>query len=72
MHPFNNCLVQELNENELDRRFEFSENIMNRIDLDPNFLKRIIFSDEVTFFVKHDVIRHSYRFWSRSNTLDCR
>ncbi|XP_067205325.1 uncharacterized protein [Linepithema humile] len=51
-HPCKIHLVQELNEDDPDRRIEFSETMMNRIDEDPLFLYNIVFSDEATFTLK--------------------
>jgi len=48
-HSFKVRLVHELNENDFDRRVEFCEIMMTRIDTDPDFLFKIIFSKEMTF-----------------------
>ena len=45
-------LVQELNEYDPDRRVEFCEIMMDRIDRDPLFLYNTVFSDEATFTLK--------------------
>jgi len=45
-HPYKVHLVQELNDDNFDRRIEFCELMMERIDKDPNFLSNIVFSDE--------------------------
>lgn len=66
-HPFKVHLVQELSEDDFDRRLEFSEIMMTRIDANPNFLYEIIFSDEATFALNGNVNRHNCRFWSNSN-----
>ena len=44
-HPHKIHLVQELNEGDFDRRVEFTEIIMNRIEQDGNFITGILFSD---------------------------
>lgn len=41
--------VQELNKDDFDRRMEFCELIMRKIDDDSNFLFNIVLSDEATF-----------------------
>jgi transposase len=66
-HPYKIHLVQELNEDDPDRRIEFSETMMNRIDEDPLFLYNIVFSDEATFTLKGEVNRHNCRYWSETN-----
>lgn len=66
-HPYKIHLVQELNEDDPDRRLEFCETMMNRIDAQPNFLYNILFSDEATFTLNGEVNRHNSRYWSDSN-----
>jgi len=41
--------VQELSENDFNRRIEFCEQIMQKINEEPAFLSKIVFSDEATF-----------------------
>lgn len=66
-HPYKVHLVQELNEDDPDRRTEFCDLMMNKIDRDPNFLYNIVFSDECTFTLKGEVNRHNCRYWSDTN-----
>ena len=66
-HPYKIHLVQELNEDDFDRRVEFTEIIMNRIQQDGNFINRILFSDESTFCLNGHVNRHNCRYWSDTN-----
>ena len=66
-HPYKVKLVQELNEDDFDRRLEFAELMMNRIDDRPNFLNEIVFSDEATFQLNGNVNRHNCRFWASEN-----
>jgi len=66
-HPYKIHLVQELNEDDPDRRLEFCETMMTKIDADPMFLYRIVFSDESTFTLKGEVNRHNCRYWSDTN-----
>ncbi|EFN76918.1 hypothetical protein EAI_11088, partial [Harpegnathos saltator] len=42
-------LVQELNEDDFDRRIVFCDLMMERIAEDPNYLSNVVFSDEATF-----------------------
>ncbi|EFN86394.1 hypothetical protein EAI_12102, partial [Harpegnathos saltator] len=58
--------VQELSDNDFDRRIEFCE-LMERIDEDPNYLSNIVFSDEATSQLNGYVNRHNCRFWSNTN-----
>lgn len=66
-HPFKIKLVQELLEDDFDRRLEFCETFMEMIDEDPHLLDRVVFSDEATFFLNGNVNRHNFRYWSDEN-----
>ncbi|KAJ8942549.1 hypothetical protein NQ318_021951 [Aromia moschata] len=44
--PYKIHLVQELNDDDPDRRLEFCEIMANRCQYNPLFIKNIIFSDE--------------------------
>lgn len=66
-HPYKIKLVQELVEDDFDRRIQFCENIMEINIRDPTFVRRICFSDEATFHLKGTVNRHNCRYWSQSN-----
>lgn len=66
-HPFKVKLVQELNEDDPDRRNEFSETMMERISLDQQFLRNIVFSDEATFQLNGTINRYNCRYWSDAN-----
>lgn len=66
-HPYKIHLVQQLNEDDFDRRLEFCEIMTARITADQNFLFNICFSDECTFYLNSTVNRHNCRYWSDSN-----
>lgn len=66
-HPYKVHLVQELNDDDPDRRVEFCETMMTRIDANPNFLYNTVFSDEATFQLNGEVNRHNCRYWSDAN-----
>lgn len=66
-HPYKVRLVQELSEDDFDRRVEFCETMMDRYVQEPNFLAKIVFSDEATFTLHGDVSRHNCRYWSDDN-----
>lgn len=66
-HPYKVCLVQELLEDDYDRRVQFCEEIMGRCDENNGFPLNILFSDEATFYLNGVVNRHNYRFWSQEN-----
>lgn len=66
-HPYKINLVQELNEDDPNRRIEFCEQMMERISRNPQFLRNIVFSDEATFMLNGNVNRHNFRYWSDVN-----
>lgn len=66
-HPYKVHLVQELLEDDFDRRVEFCENIMEKCNRDPLFVKNIIFSDEATFNINGHVNRQTCRYWASEN-----
>lgn len=63
--------VQELSEDDFDRRLEFCEIMMERIDADPNFVFNIAYSNEATFQMNIIINRHNCRFWSDINQIGC-
>ncbi|XP_071053327.1 uncharacterized protein [Onthophagus taurus] len=65
-HPYKIKLIQELNDDDLDRRQEFCEIMAERINNNPNFLY-VCFSDECTFSLNGEVNRHNCRIWSDTN-----
>lgn len=74
-HPYKVKITQELMDGDQDRRVEFCEEIIQRLDGDPIFTSRIVFSDEATFMLNGEVNRHNCRYWSDTNphwTLDLR
>ncbi|EFN73065.1 hypothetical protein EAG_00196, partial [Camponotus floridanus] len=66
-HPYKIKLLQELNEDDFDRRLQFCEVMSERITNNPNFLFNICFSDECSFFLNGTVNRHNCRYWAESN-----
>lgn len=67
IHPYKPHLVQELNEDDFDRRSEFCEIMMDKCNADPYFAYNILFSDEATFMLNGTVNRHNCRYWSAIN-----
>ena len=66
-HPYKINLVQELVAHDFDRRVEFCEIMMQKIDEHPEFINKIVFSDEATFLLDGAVNRHNCRYWSDIN-----
>lgn len=66
-HPYKIQLVQELNEDDPDRRLQFCEEMESLISAHPLFVKNIVFSDECSFFVNGAVNKHNCRYWDTEN-----
>lgn len=67
-HPYKIKLVQELNDDDPDRRLQFCEIMLNEIRLHGDgYLQRVCFSDECTFSLNGSVSRHNCRYWSGTN-----
>ncbi|XP_056422400.1 uncharacterized protein LOC130362248 isoform X2 [Hyla sarda] len=54
-HPYKLQLLQHLNEDDPDRRTEFSEWAKQKLEQDPQFTQMILFSDEANFYVNGEV-----------------
>lgn len=71
-HPYKLHIVQELSDDDFDRRVEFCETFAQKIAGDPNLPLRICFSDEATFFLNGNVNKHNCRYWSQENPHEFR
>lgn len=60
-------ITQELQVNDLPRRYAFALEMLSKMEDDDNFLKKIIFTDESTFHVSGVVNRHNVRIWGSEN-----
>lgn len=67
LHPYKMISVQELHNDDCDRRMEFCDWILERRQQQPEFEKHIFFSDEATFYLNGTVNRQNYRYWSDTN-----
>ncbi|KAJ8948571.1 hypothetical protein NQ318_007575 [Aromia moschata] len=66
-HLYKFQLVQELNEDDPNRRLQFCETITNLCQTNLNLQQQILFSDEATFCLNGTVNRQNYRYGSRTN-----
>lgn len=66
-HPYKIKLLHELNEDDPDRRLNFCETMMERLNRNPDLLRNILFSDESTFHLNGEVNRHNCRYWAQEN-----
>lgn len=66
-HPYKIELHQELNEDDFDRRIQFCEQMLQKIQQNAEFISMICFSDEATFNLHGTINRHNSRYWSNQN-----
>lgn len=67
MHDYSFTLVQELHPGDVDRRMEFCEQITIKIQEDPLYLQKIIWTDEAKFSREGIINRHNLHHWSTEN-----
>ena len=65
--PYHPQIVQKLKAEDQTARISFAEFILQKIAVDPNFLRKIIFSDEALFHLEGGINKHNLTHWSRSN-----
>lgn len=70
-HPYGVKLTQELKESDYGNRLDFCELMEGKIR-DPEFLKKVCFSDESTFHLNGYVNRHNCRYWCEENPNEYR
>ena len=63
-------LLQALKPEDKPWRKEFAVTMLDRLDSDPRFLKRVFFSDESMFHVSGLLNRHNLRIWDSENPHD--
>ncbi|XP_057658360.1 uncharacterized protein LOC130895195 [Diorhabda carinulata] len=66
-HPYKMQVLQELYEDDYNRRLEFCERLQAMCLENENFVKNIVFSDEATFNLNGEVNTQNYRYWSDVN-----
>lgn len=66
-HPYKPTYVQELLEDDADRRTEFCETMVAKMDNDPAWLKKLVFSDEAVFKLNGSVNKHNCHFYAKEN-----
>lgn len=60
-------MVQHLSEDDPDRRVQFCDWAVDKMDNDPQFSAGILFSDEANFYCNGEVNRQNMRYWSDAN-----
>ncbi|XP_050511562.1 uncharacterized protein LOC126887788 isoform X2 [Diabrotica virgifera virgifera] len=66
-HPYKTQILQELGDDDPDRRIEFCELMTERIRVEPRWLKNICSTDECTFMLNGNVNKQNCRYWSDAN-----
>ena len=61
LKPYKLQLLHEIKPQDKPRRFNFAVEMLHEIDIDPTFLKNVVFSDECIFRVSGHVNRHNVR-----------
>jgi hypothetical protein len=65
--PYHPTLIVGLNEDDFDRRSEFCEIWLEKLENDPGLIDRIFWSDEAKFSMNTAVNRRNCTYWSREN-----
>lgn len=67
LHAYKIQLLHNIKEDDKPRRYNFAVEILNKVEEDNDFLRKVIFSDEATFHVNGVVNRHNCRIWGSEN-----
>lgn len=67
IRPYKTRIVQKLQPGDPERRLEFCNWALDQFRRDPNFGKKIIFTDESSFIRHGQVSRHWTYYWGREN-----
>jgi hypothetical protein len=67
LHPYRPRLVQQLNDDDPNRRIEFCEKLLAMIEEDNSILDKIIWADEAIFKLNGHVNRHNSIYWASEN-----
>ncbi|ENN73482.1 hypothetical protein YQE_09907, partial [Dendroctonus ponderosae] len=70
-HPYHLSLHQELHGDDFQIRVIFCQWAHERIELNPNFLNRVCFSDECSFTNYGAVNRHNMHYWGADIRTGC-
>lgn len=66
-HPYHYTRVQHLEPADYPRRLEFCRWLLEQNRIDPNFSKRILFTDECCFTKEGLFNAHNWHFWTYEN-----
>ena len=62
-------MMQELTDDDENRRLEFCERQRLKVNVNENFYKQLVFSDEAVIHVNGTVIEHNLHYWSVNNHI---
>lgn len=62
--------MQELNPGDPLRRVEFCNNMLERIEINPNLTRQICFSDEAKFGLCNNINPQNKRYWCDENLFE--
>lgn len=66
-HPYKMQLVQELVQDDFEKRVEFCNTMLEKFNMDLEFGKKIVFTDEATFMLHGFYNKQNYRYWCQEN-----
>lgn len=66
-HPYKVQPLQELMEDDFDRRLQFCESMTDICNRNLDFVSNVLFSDEASFCLNGEVNRQNCRYWSTKN-----
>ena len=67
MRPYIPRVLQSLHDGDQDRRLQFCEIFLNKVNEDITFLEKIWWSDETTFKLNGHINHHNCVYWSNEN-----
>jgi hypothetical protein len=62
LHPFHYTTVQHLQEADYPRRIGFCRSLLQQNELNPNFARKILFTDECSFSREEMYNTHNWHF----------
>lgn len=66
-HPYHIQLLQELEGNDFERRIQFCEWVLNKVEEQPHFFDYVLFADEATFHSNGNVNKHNMHYYATEN-----
>lgn len=70
MHAYKVKICQKLQPTDFERRMQFCEWFLEKLDADNEFIGKLIMSDEAHFNLSGCVNRQNLRFWSTENPME--